>query len=48
MKKKITKEMVLELIHKAVDDKKQVSKFIRGEITRKDLEARGIKLAKPF
>ncbi|MGV6944171.1 hypothetical protein [Sphingobacterium kyonggiense] len=48
MKTRMTKEMIIQALKKAVDDKKMVSKYLKGEISRNDLENKGIKLAKPL
>lgn len=48
MKTIMTKEIIIQALKKAVDDKKVVSKYLKGEISRIDLEKKGIKLAKPL
>lgn len=42
----ITKEKVMLAIEKALEDKKQISRYLKGEITKEQLEEKGIILYK--
>lgn len=46
--KNITKEDVINTVRKMQEDQKQVSKYLKGEITKEELYKKGIKLVKPF
>ncbi|WP_407517844.1 hypothetical protein [Elizabethkingia anophelis] len=46
--KNINKEKALRIIKKSLSDKKIVSQYLRGEITKQELDNRGIKLGKPI
>lgn len=46
--KKLTKESVISAIKKALDNKRETIKFLKGDITKEELESKGVKLAKPF
>jgi len=48
MKTVMTRESVIAAIKKAVEDKKIVKKYLNGEISKSDLERKGIRLAKPL
>jgi hypothetical protein len=48
MKPTITKEKVMEAINRALAQKEETLKFLKGEITKEELEAKGVKLAKPL
>lgn len=44
----LNKEEALRIIKKLLSDKKIVSQYLRGEITKQELDNRGIKLGKPI
>ena len=46
-KDKINKEIIMKSVAKMVADKESVRSYIKGEITKKDLTTKGIKIAKP-
>lgn len=48
MKTVITKESVIAAMQKALENKRTTIKFLKGEITKEQLEQKGIKLAKPL
>ncbi|PKP46257.1 MAG: hypothetical protein CVT94_15270 [Bacteroidetes bacterium HGW-Bacteroidetes-11] len=46
-KDKINKEIIMKSVAKMVADKESVRSYIKGEITKKSLTTKGIKIAKP-
>jgi hypothetical protein len=48
MKPTLTKEIVMSTIRKALLDKKETVKFLKGEISKSQLEEKGIKIATPL
>ncbi len=47
-KEQITKQQVINSLKKIVSDKELVRSYIKGDITLKKIETKGIKLAKPL
>lgn len=48
MKTTINKEQIISSAKKFLEDKKLVSSYIKGEITKKELDERGIKFTMPL
>lgn len=46
-KDKINKEIIMKSVAKMVADKDSVRSYIKGEITKRALTTKGIKIAKP-
>ncbi|WMC07366.1 hypothetical protein [Elizabethkingia anophelis] len=46
--KNLNKEKALRIVKKLLSDKKIVGQYLRGEITKQELDSQGIKLGKPI
>lgn len=44
----LNKEKALRIVKKLLSDKKIVRQYLRGEITKQELDSQGIKLGKPI
>lgn len=48
MKTVITKEKVMAAINKALAQKQETLKFLKGDITKEQLKEKGVTLARPL
>ncbi|HFK5546008.1 TPA: hypothetical protein ACG0AR_002888 [Elizabethkingia anophelis] len=44
----LNREKALRIVKKLLSDKKIVRQYLRGEITKQELDSQGIKLGKPI
>jgi len=48
MRNEIKRALIIAAAKKFLEDKKIVSAYLRGEVTKEQLDSRGIKLAMPI